>query len=307
MLKSVRPFAPATPRMNVSKWLDTRFLRRAGSQLRDGAAAETTPADLARVLCIASGKGGTGKSVVSCNLAVQRARLGDRVCLIDFDAGLANDHLLLGVAPRFDLGHLLEGAADLSEALVEGPHGVQLLSGGVGRHGLADPTRRDLDRLFRLLAPLERRFDLIVVDHGAGIGYSIAAHLAATSALLLVTNCEVTALSDAYAIYKRALAVNPDVRAGLVVNRAPDEGRAQAAFERFSSVARQFLEAEPELVGFIRDDRCVPDSVECRLPVTIAHPESSPAQALGRIARWGGFDLPPRTEAFYARARRALR
>ncbi len=293
--------------MNVSKWLDARLLRRAGSLIRDADPVQTATVDLARFLCIASGKGGTGKSVVSCNLAVQRALLGERVCLVDFDAGLANDHLLLGVAPRYDMGHLLDGSAGLSEALIEGPAGVQLLSGGVGRHGLAEPTRRDLDRLFRLLAPLERRFDRIIVDHGAGIGYSIAAHLAATGVLLLVTNCEVTALSDAYAIYKRALSVNPAIRAGLVVNRAPDPERAAAAFQRFARVAQQFLETQPEFVGFIRDDRAVVDSVECRLPVTIAHPESRPAEALREIARWDGFDLPPEPEAFYARARRALR
>ena len=293
--------------MNVSKWLDTRRLRRVGSRERDAVTNGVPVPELARVLCIASGKGGTGKSVVSCNLAVQRARAGERVCLVDFDAGLANDHLLLGVAPRYDMGHLLDGTAELSEALIEGPGGLQLLSGGVGRHGLAEPTRRELDRLFRVLAPLERRFDLIVVDHGAGIGYSIAAHLAAASALLLVTNCEVTALSDAYAIYKRALSVNPGIRSGLVVNRAPDEGRARGAFERFSGVSRRFLDQEPELVGFIGDDRAVVDSVECRLPVTIAHPESGPAQALRQIARWDGFELPPQAEPFYARARRALR
>ena len=60
------------------------------------------------MLSIASGKGGTGKSVVATNLAVQRARMGERVCLVDFDAGMANAHLLLGVAPRFDLGHVLD-------------------------------------------------------------------------------------------------------------------------------------------------------------------------------------------------------
>lgn len=69
------------------------------------------PAVPARVVCIASGKGGTGKSVVATNLAVQRASRGERVLLIDFDAGLANDHLLLGLAPKFDLGHLVEGRA----------------------------------------------------------------------------------------------------------------------------------------------------------------------------------------------------
>ncbi len=46
--------------------------------------------DSARVICIASGKGGTGKSILATNLAVSRAKAGERVLLVDFDAGLAN-------------------------------------------------------------------------------------------------------------------------------------------------------------------------------------------------------------------------
>ena len=84
-----------------------------------------------------------------------------------------------------------------------------------------NPTRRELDRLFKALRPLEDEYDLIVIDHGAGIGYSTSAHLAATSTLVLVTNHEVTALSDAYALYKRAHMLNPHVRVGIVMNRAP--------------------------------------------------------------------------------------
>ena len=70
--------------------------------------------------------------------------------------------------------------------------------------------------LFKALKPLESEFDLVIIDHGAGLGYATVAHLAATSTLLLVTNHEVTALSDGYALYKRAHMVNPTIRVGLV-------------------------------------------------------------------------------------------
>src|SRR6185295_5074437 len=109
-------------------------------------ATPPAPAARARVVCIASGKGGTGKSVLATNLAVLRALRGERVLLVDFDAGLANDHLLLGLAPQYDLGHVVEGRVAAADALVAGPGGMRLLSGGVGRHALANPTRRDLER-----------------------------------------------------------------------------------------------------------------------------------------------------------------
>ena len=261
----------------------------------------------ARVLCVASGKGGTGKSVVATNLATLRAQQGERVLLVDFDAGLANAHLLLGLAPRSDLGHVAEGAATARQAMVEGPFGLQLLSGGVGRAALVDPTRRELDRLFRALEPLETEFDLIVVDHGAGMGFGTIAHLAATSTLLLVTSHEVTALSDAYALYKRAHMVNRHIRVGLVVNRSPDERVAVAGWERFRAATERFLGHSPELVAWVPADPAVGQSVELRRPVTLSAPESGAALAIRRVAGWPPIDHARTTSAFYERARRALR
>jgi flagellar biosynthesis protein FlhG len=261
----------------------------------------------ARVLCVASGKGGTGKSILSSNLAVLRALRGERVLLVDFDAGLANAHLLLGLAPQYDLSHVLQGQVRAEDALVSGPAGVRLLSGGVGRHILANPTRRELDRLFKALHPLESQFDLIVIDHGAGVSYATVTHLAAASVLLLVTNHEVTALSDGYALYKRAHLANPAIRVGLVLNRVPDEGRAHSAWERFQSASQRFLGHAPEFVGWVPYDPAVLRSVEARVPVALLEPDSAATQAIEGVSRWTPIDGAHAPRAFFERARAALR
>ena len=264
-------------------------------------------ATTSRVVCIASGKGGTGKSVLASNLALLRARRGERVLLIDFDAGLANAHLLLGLAPPHDVGHVMEGTVSAREALVEGPHGLKLLSGGVGRQSLIDPTRRELDRLFKALRPLEDEFDLIVIDHGAGLSYSTVAHLAAASTLILVTNHEVTALSDGYALYKRAKLVNPEIRVGLVVNRAPDERLAMAAWDRFRGASHKFLGHAPELIGWVPADPVVSQAVQMRRPAVLSFPDSPAAHAITKVAAWGPMDHARTPTPFYVKARRALR
>ncbi|MBI5363824.1 MAG: AAA family ATPase [Planctomycetes bacterium] len=261
----------------------------------------------ARVVCVASGKGGTGKSILASNLAVLRARRGERVLLVDWDAGLANAHLLLGLSPRYDLGHILDDQVDAETALVEGPEGIRLLSGGVGRHALANPTRRELDKLFKALLPLEQRFDLMIIDHGAGLQYSTVAHLAATSTLIVVTNHEVTALSDAYALYKRAHMVNPHVRTGVVVNRVPTEADAHGAWDRFKAASLRFLGASPEFIGWVPADDAVARSVQARVPVAVHEPESRAARAFAHVSAWGPIDHARTTSAFYDKARRALR
>jgi flagellar biosynthesis protein FlhG len=285
------------------------FMRRGalGKALGTDRRARGAASGGARTVCIASGKGGTGKTVVATNLATLRQRRGERVLLIDFDAGLANAHLLLDIAPVHDLGHLMAGSVPLSEALTDGPGGVKLLSGGVGRHALANPTRRELERLFRALVPAEQQFDLIVIDHGAGMSYGTVAHLAATSTLILVTSHEVTGLSDAYAIYKRALMVNAHIRVGVVINRAPDEASAFAAWDRFRSACQRFLQASPELIDWIPADEAVSKSIEHRIPVSKLLPDSQAALAIHRIAEWPALDLARTSSAFYERALRALR
>lgn len=292
--------------MLVNARFDLSRLRSLSRFLGSGDRPPADPASAARVVCVASGKGGVGKSVLATNLAVARASRGERVLLLDFDAGLANLHLLLGLAPTHDLGHVLDGTVGAREAIVAGPSGMHLLSGGVGRHTLANPTRRELDRLFQALRPLERDYDLLVVDHGAGIAYSTVAHLAAASTLLLVTSHEVTALSDAYALYKRAKSVNEHLRVGLVMNRAPDEAAADAAWERFKGVAIKFLGHSPEYVGWIPQDDAVPRSVQARVPVILGEPKSRASAAFQRVAAWPPIDHARTPTSFYERARRAL-
>lgn len=260
-----------------------------------------------RVLCVASGKGGTGKSVIATNLAALRSQRGEKVLLVDFDAGLANAHLLLGLAPTYDLSHVMQGQVAAEDALVEGPEGLMLLSGGVGRHVLANPTRRELDRLFKALRPLESSFDLIIVDHGAGLGYATVTHLAATSTLLLVTNHEVTALSDSYALYKRAHLVNPHIEVGLVVNRVPDEQRAHSAWQRFQSASERFLGHQPEYIGWVLADPAVHRSVEARVPVTLLEPRSQASRDIAAVSRWAPIDRAQGEKPFFECARGALR
>lgn len=261
----------------------------------------------ARVLCVASGKGGVGKSIMATNLAVLRAEQGERVLLVDFDAGLANAHLLLGLVPRHDLGHVLKGEVRVEEALVEGPAGVSLLSGGVGREALVNPTRRELDKLFRVLRPLEKKYDLVIIDHGAGMGYATITHLAATSTLLLVSNHEITALSDAYALYKRAHAVNRDIRVGMVFNRVPNASAVAAAWDRFRSTSTKFLGHAPEFVGWVPADEAVAHSVQTRTPVVHGAPDSPASRAIRKVACWGPIDHAHTPRAFYDQARRVLR
>ena len=86
----------------------------------------------ARVIAVASGKGGAGKTNVSVNLAVAFAKLGGRCMLIDCDMGLANAGILLGIPSAWTIGDLLAGRCGVDDLLQRGPAGLQFLPGHSG-------------------------------------------------------------------------------------------------------------------------------------------------------------------------------
>ena len=77
-----------------------------------------------RVLAVASGKGGVGKTNTSLNLSIALAMQERKVILMDADLGMANIDILLNLRPRYDLLHVIGGQKTLEEIIIEGPLGI---------------------------------------------------------------------------------------------------------------------------------------------------------------------------------------
>ncbi|MDF1799297.1 MAG: AAA family ATPase [Planctomycetota bacterium] len=237
----------------------------------------------ARSVCVVSGKGGTGKSVVSGSLARLFARVGPTL-LVDGDLGVGNAHILQGVTPRGSLGDQLAGTRRMAELVEPCGHGLDLVAGGSGLAGLANLGAVELARLGDGLAELERDYRYLVLDCGAGISASTLAFARAADLVLVVTTTDLTALTDAYALLK-VLGLPPrGPAAQLLVNRAPSEAGARAVHERIDSVARRFLGRGPALLGWCPEDPAVVESVNHRVPLVERSPGAPAAQALAQLA-----------------------
>ena len=84
------------------------------------------------VITVTSGKGGVGKTNVVANLAVALSRAGKEVLVLDADLGLGNIDVLLGLVPRYTLEHVLAGSHHLSDIVIPGPAGIQVLPASSG-------------------------------------------------------------------------------------------------------------------------------------------------------------------------------
>ena len=269
-------------------------------RLLDGLRAAPPPHEEAISIAIASGKGGTGKSFLATSLAVLLHQASRRTVLVDCDFGLACDHLLLGVKPTLTLQQLLAGQCTLEQVLLKSPCGPRLLPGASGVRRMANPTDKDLLAFARELGTLARREDALLLDLGAGIAPATVLTMLGADWIVLVTQPEIAALVDAYAVVKCVAQVNQGARFLIVVNRVNQPGRGELAFQRLTEVAKQNVGVELHYLGEIPDDDSVMQHRLGQLPLVVTEPDAAPSQAVRALAErllqlCGG--LLPRTVA----------
>ncbi|MBK8097189.1 MAG: P-loop NTPase [Planctomycetes bacterium] len=248
--------------------------------LRGTPAARTEAISLA----VASGKGGTGKSFVATSLAVLLHRRGQRTAIVDCDFGLACDHLLLGVKPQLTLQQLVSGKATLDQVLCATSCGPRLLPGASGVRKMAALADKELGVFAREVGALAVREDALVLDLGAGISPPTVLTMLAADQIVLVTQPEIAALVDAYAIVKCIVQLRPNARFLVIMNRVLAPGRGEQAFEKLTEVARQHVGVGLGYLGEIADDARVSQHRLGQLPLVVTEPELPVCQQLAAIA-----------------------
>jgi flagellar biosynthesis protein FlhG len=241
-------------------------------------------------LCIASGKGGTGKSIVTAALAAHFAERG-RTLLVDADFGVGNAHILQDVSPELTCVDVIEGRVRVAEAVAHCGAGLDLLAAGSGVPRMAELSSYELHLLASGIAELEPDYRTLLVDSAAGVSHQTLALARACDALLVVTTSDLTAMTDAYAFLKLYFAGRAGAKALLLVNRAASAEEAEEVTRRIARVGERFLGIAPRCVGWLPHDPIVSACVNRRGPVTRLEPGSEVARALRTVAATLGQEL----------------
>ena len=255
--------------------------------LRARAHVTPTPHQAGRVIAVASGKGGVGKTWLSVTLSHALARLGERVLLFDGDLGLANVDIQLGLIPEHDLACLVAGRVALADAIVRHESGIGILAGRSGSGALSalDPTL--LDRLLRMVLN-EREHDRVVLDLGAGVDRNMRRMAAAADTLLVVVTDDPSSLTDAYAVLKLYAADRPETlwngHVQVVVNQATSHAGGLRTFTTLAKACEVFLHRQPTLAGVVRRDDHVRDALRRQAALLTRHPGCEAACDVERIA-----------------------
>jgi flagellar biosynthesis protein FlhG len=173
-----------------------------------------------RTIAISGAKGGAGKTVIACNLAIYMSTLGRTTLVVDADRSGAHLHTLLGVPPRLPAQGKLPAASRPLEIEATEVPGLFFLQGGVADGHAGQTLSRTRRELFEALATVD--CDYLVLDLGAGIDTELLDVYLAADLALYVTIPEPPAVEGTYrfvrALYLRALAnlaASPRDRGGL--------------------------------------------------------------------------------------------
>ncbi len=253
---------------------------------------------MAKIVVITSGKGGVGKTTTSAAISTGLALAGHRTAVVDFDVGLRNLDLIMGVERRvvYDFVNVINGDANLKQALIKDKRveGLYILPASQTR----DKDALSTEGVEKVLTELARDFDYVVCDSPAGIerGALMAAYFADEA--IVVTNPEVSSVRDSDRILgilssktRHAEQGHGPIPGRLLLTRYSPERVAKGEMLSVQDV-QEILAVD--LLGVIPESPTVLNASNAGTPV-IMDPASDAGQAYqDAVARFLGEDRPHR-------------
>lgn len=236
-------------------------------------------------ICVTSGKGGVGKSTVALNLAIALASFGQKVLLVDADSNLGNLDVLLGIAPRYRLGHILHGKIDIEDALVNPFPNLKILPGSSGDLDYPEMTAIVQQRFLQDLFSLEEHFDLLFIDTSAGLSRETITYALESDETVVVTSIEPTSVMDSYAVIKTITISRPDERISVLMNAAQVPAQADETVQKLRMAVDHFLKRDIGYLGSIPFDVDMKNAVLAQEPVLKRYPASAASLSLRSAAQ----------------------
>ena len=239
----------------------------------------------AKVIAICSGKGGVGKTNVAANVAVALGKSGRNTCLLDADLSLANVDVLLGLQPRFNLSHVVNGETDLEGTLLQGPGGIRIVPASSGSFAMTDLPPAAQAGIIQAFCDLGNQPDVLVIDTAAGIAPEVARFVQAAQHAVVVICDEPASLTDAYALIK-VFSQNYGVsRFSVLTNLSRKRHDGRKLFRKLVKVADNFLDVVLRHIGDIPHDDYLVKAVQEQRAVVDAYPNSKSGVAFQEVAR----------------------
>ena len=229
---------------------------------------------MAKLITIVSGKGGVGKTTTAINLGAALNSFGKEVIVVDTNLTTPNVGLHLGapIVP-VNLNHVLLGKAKVSDAIYEHESGTKIIPSSLS---IKELKRLDHSKLKDVGKSLKRLADFIIYDSAAGLGEEAISSIEAADSLIIVTNPEIPAVTDALKTAKLAEEMGKEIL-GVVITRVRG-ARTEMPLDN----VREMLDLP--ILGVIPEDNSMQRALAEKDAVFHTHPRSKAARAYKQLA-----------------------
>jgi flagellar biosynthesis protein FlhG len=238
-----------------------------------------------RVIAITSGKGGVGKTNIVGNLGFALSQLGKKVLILDADLGLGNIDVLLGLAPKYNLSHVIAEEKSISEIIIKGPGNMNILPTSSGIQELTKLTKEQKIQILTELDSLIDSIDILLIDTAAGISSNVMYFNVSAQEIMVVVTPEPTSITDAYALMKVLSLKYSERHFNLLVNSASSKQDAHEVFRQLNLVADRFLDISIEYSGCVLFDENVTKGVRRQKIVSELYPDTRASRCYASLAK----------------------
>ena len=227
-----------------------------------------------KVIVITSGKGGVGKTTSVINLGAALNNFGKNVLIVDGNLTTPNIGIFLN-SPEvpISLNHVLQKKAEVYEAVYEHESGIKVIPSSIS---IKELKKIRPEKLKDFKKDFERIADYVLVDCAAGLGKEACEVMAMADELIIITNPELPAITDALKTIKLAEEMGKPVLGVLITRVRKDD------IEMKPETVKEMLEVP--ILGMIPEDINIKKALNLRNAVVYTHPKSASARAYKEIA-----------------------
>lgn len=209
-----------------------------------GLADHSASREIKNLVSIASGKGGTGKTLFSILLAQNFAVTQKKILLVDLDFNFSNSNILLNCSPKKTLYNYFVGAENISKVITKYSSSLDVVFGFSGKLIENRRIENNIDKLLNDIENISSNYDLVIMDLGSGLSESSIKSLNKSHIKILVTLPEPTAVMDAYSAIKIFENRYSKSQFNIVVNRCLLQNEGEETFSKLEKAVKSFLLSE---------------------------------------------------------------
>jgi len=224
---------------------------------------------MAKIYAIISGKGGVGKTTTTINLGTALNHLGEDVIIVDGNLTTPNIGIHLGapIVPT-TLNHVLNGQAKLEDSIYEHESGTKIIPASLS---LKETEKINYKKFTDISKKLKKITNHILIDSAAGLGEEARAIMKVADEVIIVTNPEMAAVTDALKTIKLAEEMNKPIK-GIIITRYKN-----SRIDMPISSIQDML--EKNILGIIPEDNAIRYSQILKNAAIHTHPRSKAARA----------------------------